>query len=380
MVDISAEKNEKSKSSRRKSADFWIMVIVITLTATGIIMVFSASYAFAYNSFGDVFYYLKNQLKFALTGTLVMLAAMNFDYRHYAKLSLPLAVFSIILLFLVKIPGIGHEENGAMRWIYLGPVNFQPSEIAKISVIMLLSLSLSKNRKNLGKFLSGFMPYLAIIAFYAVLLIWEPHMSAAIILILVSFILLFIAGARLAHFAVIALPGIAAVTAVILKVDYMRTRVLSFLDPFKDPLGEGYQVVQSLYAIGSGGLLGKGLGKSLQKFMYLPYPHNDFIFSIIVEELGLVGAFIILLLFAVLIWRGVRVALSAPDSFGRLLAFGLTCLIGIQVILNIAVVTSSMPPTGVSLPFLSAGGSSLVVLMGSTGILLNISKHTGREA
>ncbi len=357
----------------RQNHDFWIILTILILVAIGVIMVFSASYAVAYNKYGDVYYYLRSQLKFALIGFAAMVVTMFIDYRMYARLTLPALLISLLLLILVKVPGIGHEENGAMRWIVLGPVNFQPSEIAKISLILFFSYRLSKNKDKLGHFLQGLLPYIVITGLFAGLLVWEPHLSAAMIVIVVCSLMLLAAGAKIKHFVLISLPALASLGAVIAAVPYMRARILSFIDPFKDPAGDGYQVVQSLYAIGSGGFFGKGLGKSLQKFMYLPEPHNDFIFSIISEELGLLGAVAIIVLFAILVWRGLRAAMNAPDMFGRFAALGITCLIATQVIFNLAVVTSSMPPTGVSLPFLSAGGTSLVILMASSGILINIS-------
>mgnify|MGYP001441101584 FL=1 len=223
------------------------------------------------------------------------------------------------------------------------------------------------------------MPYLILMGIFAALLLWVPHLSCTMIILIVCSILLFSAGAKVKHFLIIATPAIAGLVALVLFVPYMRARVLSFLNPFEDPSGDGYQAIQSLYAIGSGGLFGRGLGKSLQKFLYLPEPQNDFIFSVLAEELGFIGVVAVILLFLIFIWRGIKVAMYAPDAFGSFTALGITSLISVQVILNIAVVTSSMPPTGVSLPFFSAGGTSLVILMTSVGILLNISKYANYE-
>jgi len=363
----------------KKSFDFWIFMTVLILISLGIIMVFSSSYASAYSRYNDAYFFLKNQLKFAILGFVAMFVTINIDYRKYAKWTFLMLIVSIVLLIMVKIPGIGRQEKGAWRWIYLGPINFQPSEIAKLSLILFFSQSLSRRKDTLQYFFRGLMPYLILMGIFAALLLWEPHLSCTMIILIVCSILLFSAGAKVKHFLIIATPAIAGLVALVLFVPYMRARVLSFLNPFEDPSGDGYQAIQSLYAIGSGGLFGRGLGKSLQKFLYLPEPQNDFIFSVLAEELGFIGVVAVILLFLIFIWRGIKVAMYAPDAFGSFTALGITSLISVQVILNIAVVTSSMPPTGVSLPFFSAGGTSLVILMTSVGILLNISKYANYE-
>lgn len=228
-------------------------------------------------------------------------------------------------------------------------------------------------------FFKGLLPYLLILGFFAGLVLLERHLSATIIIITVAATILFAAGARVKHFVILGIPLVAGLTAVVFFTDYMSDRIASYLHPFEYMSDEGYQTVQSLYAIGSGGLFGRGLGRSLQKFLYLPEPHNDFIFSVLAEELGFIGVFAVLLLFLIFIWRGIKVAMNAPDTFGCLLATGITSLIAIQSLFNVAVVTNTVPPTGVSLPFFSAGGTSLVVLMTEVGILLNISKYANYD-
>ncbi len=350
------------------------MTVTIMLSM-GIIMVFSASAPFSYSTYRDVYYILKRQLLYAVIGFVAMLIVINMDYRIFGKLSPLLLVASIALLILVLVPGIGIEENNSRRWLELG-VRFQPSEIAKLAVILFFSHSLSKGKDKLDSFFKGLVPYLLLVGIIAGLLLLEPHLSCTIIIIIIASIILFCAGAKIKHFIILFVPMAGAFAALIIKVDYMRARVLSFLDPWSDMQDTGYNAVQSLYAIGSGGVFGRGLGKSMQKFLYLPYPHNDFVFSVIAEELGFIGVLTIIILFMMFTWRGIKVAVNAPDLFGSLAAMGITFLITVQALLNIAVVTSSIPPTGVSLPFFSYGGTSLVSLMGAVGILLSISRYS----
>ena len=359
----------------KKPIDFWILMTVLVLLSLGLIMVFSASAAYAYNNFHDAYYFLKRQLQYAILGLLAMFITMNVDYRRLGKWSPILLVASLMLLILVLVPGIGHNDKGAWRWIYIGNFHFQPSEIAKLAIVLFFSYSLSKRKDQLSDFYRGLLPYLLVIGIFAALLLLEPHLSGTIIIVLIAAVILFSAGARIRHFVLLSLPALAGLAAVIAFSDYRRARFLSFLDPWKDMKGDGWQAVQSLYAIGSGGLFGRGLGRSLQKFLYLPEPHNDFIFSVLAEELGFIGVLAVITLFLIFIWRGVKVSMNAPDLFGSLLAIGITSLVSIQTLINIAVVTSSMPPTGVSLPFFSYGGTSLLFLMCGVGILLNISKY-----
>ena len=364
----------------KKSFDFWIFMTILILLSIGTIMVFSSSSAYAYNYMkGDAYFFLKKQLVWVVLSLAVMFVTMNIDYRKIGKLSPIMLVVSLVLLILVIIPGVGQEYNGATRWLKIGNQTIQPSEFAKISMILFFSHSLSKRKDQLQHFFKGLLPYLIIIGIYAALLLKEPHLSGTMIIAVVASVILFGAGARISHFVILAMPAIAGLAILITFVEYMRKRVLSFLDPFKYLSGEGWQVVQSLYAIGSGGLFGKGLGKSLQKFLYIPEPYNDFILSVLAEELGFIGVFAVMLLFIIFIWRGIKVAMNAPDVFGCLAALGITSLVAVQTILNIAVVTSSMPPTGMPLPFFSFGGTSLLFLMAGMGILLNISKYSNYD-
>lgn len=365
----------------KKPIDFWIFITVLILLSLGIIMVFSASAPSAYNytKNHDIYFFFKGQLKYALVGLVAMFVALNVDYKKIGKWSPVFLIISIVLLVIVAIPGIGHEENGSRRWIYIGSFHFQPSELVKLSVILFFAYSLSKRKDQLQSFFKGLLPYILIIGVFAGLLLMEPHLSCTIVITGVAAVMLFCAGAKIRHFVLMALPAIAGLGVVIAFSDYRRARVLSFLDPWADFHGNGWQIVQSLYAIGSGGLFGRGLGKSLQKFLYIPEPQNDFILSVLAEELGFIGVLAVLLLFLIFIWRGVKIATNAPDVFGSLIAIGITSLVAIQVIINVAVVTSSMPVTGMPLPFFSAGGTALLFLMTGIGILLNISRQANYE-
>jgi cell division protein FtsW len=359
----------------KKPFDFWIFISVLILLTFGIIMLFSASTANAYNYHQDTYYFLKKQLVYGALGFLVMLFVSRIDYHKLGKISPILIVITIILLILVRIPGIGRNINGSWRWIYIGPQSIQPSELLKITMILFLAFSLSKRKDQLQYFFKGLLPYLMLLGLFAGLLLLEPHLSCTILIVMVGSIMLFCAGAKIKHFVLMITPAIAGLAVLISTWGYMQERVLTFLNPWEDKQGSGWQVIQSLYAIGSGGWFGRGLGKSLQKFLYLPEPHNDFIFSVMAEELGFIGVVAILMLFFLFIWRGVKVSISAPDVFGSLVAIGITSLIAIQVIINVGVVTSSMPATGMPLPFFSYGGTSLLFLMCEIGILLNISKY-----
>ncbi len=361
-----------------KSMDFWIFITVMLLLSLGIIMVFSASAAKAYIEMDDAYYFFKKQLIYSLVGVVALLIASKIDYRKLGKLSVIMLIISLLMLVMLLIPGLGRTINGSTRWLK-APIPFQPSEIAKISIILFYSYSLSKHYKRLEKFWTGLLPYILLMGVFAALFIKQPHMSVTIIVFGVVVILLFCAGAKIWHFIVPALVILPAGIYLIMSEEYRMKRVFGFLNPWEDMKDTGWQIVNSLYAIGSGGIFGRGLGKSLQKFLYLPEPHNDFIFSVLAEEMGFVGCVTVLVLFMVFIWRGIKVAINAPDMFGSLVATGITSLVAIQVLVNVAVVSGSVPVTGMPLPFFSAGGTSVIILLFSIGILLNISKHAKYE-
>ncbi len=355
--------------------DFWILAITFSLLILGLIMVFSATGPYAQSTAAakyDPYYFFKNQAIFGALGIGGMIFFMKFDYKFFKKLAWPAFIVSLILLVLVFVPPIGLKLNGASRWINLGITTFQPSELAKFAIIILFALMLSKHPDPLKKF-GSLVPYFGILIVVAALLIKEPHMSGLIVIGLTAVIIMIVAGARIRHFLVCSAPVILAAIYLVVSEPYRFERILTFLDPFKDASDTGWQVANSLYAIGSGGIFGRGLGKSIQKFLYIPEPQNDFILSIVAEEIGLIGVLGIMILFAILFWRGIKIAMNAPDVFGSYVAVGIVAIIAIQVIINIAVVTSSVPVTGMPLPFFSAGGTSLTLLMCEIGVLLNIS-------
>lgn len=370
----SKELSQSKKLKTGKHIDYTFAAVVILLLAYGLIMVFSASSASAHYRMNDTFYYIKRQFLWAVIGVAAMYSISKIPYKVYYKLALPIFGFALLLLLLVLTP-LGVEVNGAQRWLGFSIFTFQPSELAKFALIIFLAKSLSNNQDILKKFWSGFAIYLAVIGITAALVLLENHMSGAMIIGGIGVVMLFVAGAKFLHFVWLILAAIPAVAGMIMIAPYRMQRFTTFLDPFSDMLGSGFQIVQSLYAIGSGGLFGLGLGQSRQKFLYLPEPQNDFIFSIICEELGFFGALLVIILFVVLIWKGIQIAMRAPDTFSSLLVVGIVGLIAIQVILNIAVVTSSMPATGVPLPFFSYGGTSLCILLAGIGVVLNITRY-----
>lgn len=359
---------------KKREYDFWILFTVLVMLAMGTVMVFSASSYSADYYFNNKYHFLLRQLIWGAVGIISMFVFSNIDYRRIAASSPILMVISTIMLALVLIPGIGTVINDSRRWFDLKFTTFQPSEFTKIAMILFFSFSLSKNNDKLKYFFRGLLPYLMVVGVTALLLLKEPHMSATILITLVSVVLLFCAGARVWHFILLAVPIGAVGWQLIKSAKYRMNRIIAFTDPFKYSSDEGFQVVNSLYAIASGSFFGRGLGRSLQKNLYLPEPHNDFIFAILAEELGFIGAFTVIVLFMLFIWRGIKVAMNAPDMLGSLIAMGITSLIALETIINIAVVTSTVPTTGMPLPFFSAGGTSTVFLLTSIGILLNISK------
>lgn len=370
--------------SIRAGMDLPFLFLVLVLVVIGLIMMFSASYAYASYNFGDSYYFIKRQAVFAVLGVFLMVSISYFDYHHLHKFAIPILMFSFALLVLVRfLPPVA----GVHRWITLGPLGqFQPSEIAKFAIVLIFSHLISLNFSRMGTFRYGVLPYLLILGATAVLLLVEPHVSATVIVIILGGVMLFIGGVKLRWFgAAFGLAGAAMVYLVSFsgKLSYANTRILGWLDPFsnasKELIDKTWQTRQSLYAIGSGGLLGLGLGQSRQKYLYLPEPQNDFVFAIVCEELGFIGALIIIILFAMLIWRGINISLRAKDKFGMLLGIGLVLQVGLQVILNIAVVTNTIPNTGISLPFFSYGGTSLVLLLAEMGVVLSISRTSSVE-
>lgn len=348
-------------------------------------MVLSASSPSSLSTTGSSYTYVYKQLISATIGIIAMLIISKIDYRRYQKYYKVVYAFSVIILLLVLVPGLGRDINGANRWIKL-PIfgSAQPSEITKLGLILFFAVYLSKHRDELKNVWKGFFKP---IIFYilppiAILLLIQTHFSASAVIVLVISIMMITAGTKFSHFALfgsIGAGGLLGGMYILAKFfnigSFRLARIYSFLDPWQDPQGDGWQIIQSLYAIGSGGLFGVGLGNSTQKYLYISEPHNDFIFAVLAEELGFVGCLAVIILFLLFIWRGIIISMRAPDMFGSLMAIGITSLIGLQAIINIAVVTSSMPVTGMALPFFSYGGTSLIILLCAVGILLNISRH-----
>lgn len=369
--------NKKKVSFFNNPLDYTLLITILLLLSLGLIMVLSASSPTSLAESGTSYTYFIKQAIFAIAGLVAMGIISKINYRVYKSFYKFVYVLSIILLALVLV--IGTSNNGAKRWIYIGGQSFQPSEFVKLFIIIFYAGLLTKDREELPKFWKGLVKHILWIAPIACLLLLEPHMSATLVISGICLVMMIVAGCKFSQLFMSGLIiGVPVIGVLIVKSSYRLKRVVTFLDPWQDKLGDGWQVIQSLYAIGSGGLFGLGLGQSKQKYLYLPEPQNDFIFSVLAEELGWAGCVFVIILFAILIWRGVLIAMKAPDMFGSLLAVGITSLIAIQVIINIAVVTSSMPATGMPLPFFSYGGTALFLLLCEMGILLNISRAGNR--
>ncbi len=359
---------------KRNAPDFVLFLTVLSLLSIGVVMVFSASEYSTLIHYNDSFYYFKRQVIWAVLGLLAMFITMNYNYWRLKQYAVPLLIVAFISLVLVLIPGIGEEVNEARRWIDFGPMSFSPAELVKLSVIIFTAYGLSIQKDRVKYFSKGVLPYLIILILASALIICQPDLGTAVSLAGIIFVMIFAAGARLSHLGSLCLAGIVAVGLAIYLEPYRMRRFLAFLDPWADPQDTGFHIIQGLYAIGSGGLFGLGLGQSKQKFLYLPENHTDFIFAITAEELGFIGASLVIMLFILFVWRGLKIAINSQDPFASLLATGITAWVGVQAIINIGVVTGSLPVTGIPLPFISYGGTSLLITMAGVGILLNISK------
>lgn len=354
--------------------DIPFLALAVCLTALGLVMIYSASYARALYETGDSGYFFKRQMMFALIGIAAMLAVSRVRPEMIRKLAFPVLGVSILFLVLVFVPGIGQSENGATRWVRLG-VSFQPSEIAKLGVILSFAALISAFQEKMETFRWGILPFGAILLVIVILLRMEPHNSAIVIVVCTAGTMLFLGGVKYRWFALGGAVMLLGIVVILGAGGYEVSRITAWQDPFSDPSDDGYQIIQSLYAIGSGGLLGLGLGQGRQKYLYLPEEHNDYIFSIVCEELGLVGAVAILLLYALLILRGYWIAMHVKDRFLALTVAGITTLTALQVFFNIGVVTNLLPSTGISLPFFSYGGTALLIQLGEMGIILGASRQ-----
>lgn len=371
--------NRKRKKYSMKSIDYTLLCAILVLLFIGIVMVYSASSYYALyqiDVYNTEFYFYK-EITWSIVGVIGMLVTMSIDYHYYKKWT-PWLVL-ITLVFLVLVLFVGSNINGAVRWIRLGPLSFQPSELAKYVVVLYLALLIDKRKGKITKFKEGTIFYLAVAGVFAGLILLEKNLSITAIVMMVAFIMILVGGAKISHLFSLVPVGLVAGIALIFIQSYRLKRLTSFLNPWADTSGDSYQLVQSLYALGSGGIFGVGIGNSRQKALFMPEPHNDFIFSIIGEEIGLIGCIIIISIFMFIVIKGTSIAIKARDNYGFLLAIGIISVIAIQAIINIAVVTGSMPVTGVPMPFISYGGTSLVFNLGAMGILLNISRQSKEE-
>lgn len=369
-------KGKYNNLNKLKSGDFLLMLFTLILVIFGIVMVFSASYYYSISVDGSPYGYLKRHGMWAILGFIAMMVGASMDYRQLKKWGLPILGVSVLLLLLIFTP-LGVTINGATRWLGAGPITIMPGELAKLAVIIFVAWYLSEDMNRITSIKRGILPVLGVMAVVAGFIIKQPNLSTAITVCGIVVAMMLVAGMKWRYFFGAAGVGAAGILSILLfmKDTYWYTRLTAFADPFADSLGSGYQAVQSLLALGSGGLFGVGPGKSVQKNLYLPEPQNDFILAIIGEELGFVGILALIILYCLFLWRGVHIAINAPDQFGLLLGSGIVLMVAIQVILNIAVVTSSMPATGINLPFISYGGNALLIFMFSAGLLVNISRH-----
>lgn len=380
-------RNKRNKVSNfaNNQFDFTLCITVLILLAMGIIMVLSASAPSSLSTTGNSYTYVKKQFLFAIVGVVLMFIISKIDYRFYKKYYWMIYHASWIILLLVLVPGLGSSVKGATRWVNLGFTQFQPSELTKIGLIIFYAGYLSDHKSELTNFVKGFLKPLAFVLVPAAILFFvQNHLSVTLVLGIITITMMMMSGCKISHFMNCGVVGISAIFGAIGLMQmtgqesFRLDRIATYFDPWADAQGTGYQMVQSLYAIGSGGFFGVGLGNSTQKYLYIPEPHNDFIFAILAEEFGFIGCFAVIALFTIFIWRGILIAMKTQDSFGSLMAIGITTLIGAQAIINIAVVTASIPTTGIALPFFSYGGTSLVILLCAVGMLLNISRASSK--
>jgi cell division protein FtsW len=358
-----------------RSERIGLFIVSICLLALGVVMIYSVTSIRAYDTFGDSFYYVRRQLFFIFLGIISGFFILAFDYHYLQRYSRWFLLLALVLLMLVLIPKIGYEVGGARRWFRVGTFSFQPSEFAKLALIIYLADFLSRKNIRINLFWRGFMPAMAVIGIMVLLILLEPDLGTAIVTAGLGLVLLFVTGLRLAYLFFIGLCALPVLYFLIVLRPYRFKRIIAFLNPWSDRLGTGHQIIQSMIAIGSGGLWGVGLGHSLQKLYYLPAAHTDFIFSIIAEELGFMGVGVTLILFMVFFWIGFKITLKIKDAFGRFLSTGLLTLVAFEVVIHIGVATASLPTKGLPLPFVSYGGTNLLFNIITVALLLNLSKH-----
>lgn len=358
-----------------KKLDYTLLLSVLIISIFGIIMIYSASYVWAEYKYNDAFKFVKNQVLFFIVGIILMLLVSKLDYKFYYEKSNMLLIGCIILLILVLIPGIGTVRNGSRSWFGIGSFGIQPSEFTKLALIIFTSKYLSKSDKYVKNIKKGVLPIIGLLLSIFFLIMLQPDFGTGSIILVTIIVLLFVGGVDYKFFLKIGAIGVFGIAGLIIAAPYRLSRILSFLNPWEDPLGSGFQIIQSLYAIGPGGLFGYGFGNSRQKHFFLPEPQTDFIFSIISEELGFLGCLFIIIMFFIICYTGFKISRNSDDLFAKYLSFGIIFQISFQACMNLMVVTGLIPVTGVTLPFLSYGGSSLLITLVSIGIVLNISRH-----
>lgn len=361
----------------RTHYDYPLLITTFLLVAMGILMIYSSSAVVAGNRYTSDYYFLKRQLIYLVMGVVVLLTMLRLDYHRLRKLVYPILGLTFVAIALAYVPGFRVTALGAARWVRLGPITFQPSEFAKLAAILFLAYSLAKKNDRIQSFTIGFLPNLVICGALIGAVFLQKDLGGAAVIAVIMFIMMFVSGVRFSHLTAMCLAAIPLAYIAIFSVGYRRRRMLAFLDPWADRLGSGYQIIQSLVSFQQGGIFGRGLGNSQQKLFYLPEAHTDFIAAVIAEELGLIGIMLTVTLFIFFCYRGIKIAWNAPDLFGRYLALGITSFVGVQAIGNLAVVMGIVPNKGMVLPFISYGGSSLIVLLMATGVLLSISAYKG---
>ena len=360
--------------ARKLKSDKLLFLATLLLVCTGVVMVYSASAVMAMEQYQRPYFFLVKQLTWAVTGLALMPIVMRIDYRNYRQ---PAVIWTGLVLAAVSLVAVlfGQEVNGANRWLGVGPFGVQPSELAKIAIIVFIAALLERRMDRIDDVAYSLLPIAVVLGAVVGLILAEPDLGTAACVVVIAGVMVFAAGISYRYIIGVALVSVPVLYMLIVTSEYRRKRVLAFLDPWADPLGNGWQMIQSMIALGTGGVFGRGLMGGVQKLFYLPEPHNDFIYSVIGEELGLIGATLVVVCFCVITWRGLRTAARAPDRFGAFLAIGLTTMIVFQAFFNISVVLGLLPPKGIPLPFVSAGGSSLLINLMGMGILLNVSQH-----
>lgn len=360
---------------KRVHFDYVLLVATAVLMMIGIIMVYSSSAVLARERMGDGYYYLKKEIVFVVAGFVMLAIATKIPYGWWKKLVYPILGFAIAMLVLSFVPGLKNTIGGASRWIKLGPITFQPSEFAKFAMVVFMAYSLEKKASKIKSFGIGFVSHVAVAGVLIIMVLIQKDLGAAFMLAVITFLMMFVAGVRGTYLAGLAVSALPVIYFLVASVSYRRRRILAFLNPWADRYGTGFQIIQSLVSFNEGGIFGRGLGEGRQKLFYLPEAHTDFIFSVLGEELGLIGVLVVVSLFAVFFWRAIVIGLRAPDLFGRYFAFGVSIFIGVQALFNFCVVMGLLPTKGLVLPFISYGGSALTTFLVAVGVLLNISTY-----